>query len=118
MLCETVRLVLSVQSVWFNGPGQRRALDEAKTRSVNCLYCVSNAGLCFSFHFLLAFIKFGFMIILFFCLSWWRLQGFQGCEFQSAWACLRRTWHEALSCSVWIDSHVDMFGLGLIYLSI
>ncbi len=25
--------------------------------------------------------------------------------------------HEALSCSVWIDSHVDMFGLGLIYVS-
>ncbi len=25
---------------------------------------------------------------------------------------------EALGCSVWIDSHVDMFGLGLRYLSI
>ncbi len=32
--------------------------------------------------------------------------------------CLRRTWHEALRCSFWNDSHVDMFGLGLIYLSI
>jgi hypothetical protein len=32
--------------------------------------------------------------------------------------CLRCTWHEALSCSVWIDSYVDMFRLGLIYLSI
>jgi hypothetical protein len=31
--------------------------------------------------------------------------------------CLRRTWHEALCCSVWVDSRVDMFGLGLIYLS-
>jgi hypothetical protein len=31
--------------------------------------------------------------------------------------CLGHTWHEALSCSVWLDSHVDMFGLGLIYLS-
>jgi hypothetical protein len=31
--------------------------------------------------------------------------------------CLGRTWHEALSCPVWIDSHVYMFGLGLIYLS-
>ncbi len=28
--------------------------------------------------------------------------------------CLRRTWREALSCSVWIDSHIYMFRLGLI----
>jgi hypothetical protein len=32
--------------------------------------------------------------------------------------CHIRTWHEALSCSVWSDAHVDMFRLGLIYLSI
>jgi hypothetical protein len=25
--------------------------------------------------------------------------------------CLRRAWHEALSCPVWIDSHVHMCGL-------
>jgi hypothetical protein len=24
--------------------------------------------------------------------------------------CLRRTWHEALSCPVWIDCHVHMSG--------
>jgi hypothetical protein len=24
--------------------------------------------------------------------------------------CLRRAWHEALSCPVWIDSHVYMSG--------
>jgi hypothetical protein len=24
--------------------------------------------------------------------------------------CLRRTWHEALTCAVWIDSHVYMSG--------
>jgi hypothetical protein len=29
----------------------------------------------------------------------------------------RRTWHEALSCPVWIDSDVYMSGLGLFYLS-
>jgi hypothetical protein len=28
--------------------------------------------------------------------------------------CFRRTWREALSCSVWIDSHIYMFRLGLI----
>jgi hypothetical protein len=27
---------------------------------------------------------------------------------------LRRTWREALSCSVWIDSHIYRFRLGLI----
>jgi hypothetical protein len=30
--------------------------------------------------------------------------------------CLRHTWREALKCSNWIDSHVYMFGLGLITL--
>jgi hypothetical protein len=31
--------------------------------------------------------------------------------------CTNNEWHEALSCSFWLDSHVDMFGVGLIYLT-
>jgi hypothetical protein len=32
--------------------------------------------------------------------------------------CLKCTWREAPNCSVWIDSHVYMSGLGLIHLAI
>jgi hypothetical protein len=28
----------------------------------------------------------------------------------SRWASLRHTWHEALSCPVWIDCHVHLSG--------
>jgi hypothetical protein len=32
--------------------------------------------------------------------------------------CLNCTWREAFNCSVWIDFHIYMSGLGLIYLGL